>query len=138
MRFFQTLLPSGTGAAPTTDENGNVNGVPLGLSLAGLHSIRVSLLPAQGQTLAADQQPIAYAWLFHSALKRWTRAQEYDLNLSGGGVISNGGAVHHEVLVDDASLLYFSPGPVTLDGSATNGDEQDLMVVRIEGVLRKQ
>lgn len=139
MRYFQILLPSGDGSAPTTDAEGNVNGVPLGLCLSDLRAIRVSMLPAKGQSLSADQQPTAYAWLFHPTQKRWRRAQEYDLTLNAGGDISNGGSVEREVLVGDASLLYFSPGIVTLEGTADAGpSEQDKLVVRIDGVSRKE
>ena len=139
MRVFQALQFAGSGAAPTTDDEGNVNGMPVGICLSDLRAIRVSLLPAKGQTIAADQQPVMYAWLFHNTLKRWIRAQDYDFSMNNGGDVSNGGANHREVLVDDGSVLYFSPAPVTLEGTADAGpSEQDKLVIRIEGMQRRE
>lgn len=138
MRYFQILLPSGDGSAPTTDGDGNINGVPAGLNLSDIRAVRVSMIPATGQSFAADQQPAAYAWLFHPTQKRWRRAQDYDLSMSAGGRIANGGSVEREVLVGDASLLYYSPGTVAIEGDAETGTEQDLLVVRIDGVFRKE
>jgi hypothetical protein len=134
MRLFQNLQPSGSGEAPITDADGSVNGVPLGLSLSGIHAVRVSMLPAHGQTIAPDQQPMLYAWLFHCGLKRWTRAPDFDLAMNAGGNISQGGTAQRPVWVADDSLLYFVPGIVLLQGTAARADEQDKVVVRIEGI----
>lgn len=141
MRFFQELqdVEQDNLNPPTkADADGNYMGAPLGLPLSDLRAYRLTCLAPKGQSI--NSTATIYAWFFSASQKRWVRAPEHDVVLDGleGANVTGGLVVEREILVGDASTLYFNRFNLGFSGTATNPSEADKLFVRIDGVSRKE